>query len=99
MRAGGLDSIQTYQFWLHSEEEQNKWRWDGRRSLDGFLNRTDELGLGVLMRGGPWSHGEARGGGFPDWLEALASEGKLKLRSTDPKYLALVTLLYQQEGE
>jgi len=97
MRAGGLDTIQTYEFWILNEETQGTWRWDGQRDMGTFLGIAEEIGLGIVMRGGPWSHGECRGGGFPDWLEALSKAGQVKLRSTDPRFLALATKLYQQE--
>ena len=44
------------------------------------------------MRLGPWAHGEARYGGFPDWLV----ERNLATRTNDPAYLELVHAFYAQ---
>jgi hypothetical protein len=41
----------------------------------------------VWLRVGPWSHGECRNGGFPDWL---VKRRDIRLRSNDPAYLYLV---------
>ena len=49
----------------------------------------------VLPRIGPWSHAEARNGGFPDWLLAKTTQQ----RSNDPAYLQHVDLYYKQIGE
>lgn len=89
--------VQTYVFWIHHEEVQGEWRWDGRRNLTNFLRLAQQADLQVLLRVGPWSHGEARGGGFPDWLEALAAAGKVTLRSTDPAFLNLTEAFFEQQ--
>jgi hypothetical protein len=48
--------------------------------------------LGVVVRLGPWAHGESRYGGFPDWL----IERGLPLRTNDPGYLELVRAFYAE---
>ena len=47
----------------------------------------------VWLRLGPWDHGEARNGGFPDWLTKLPN-----IRTNDPAYIHYVDLLFQQIG-
>ena len=91
IRAGGLDVISVYAFWIHHEEEKGTFNWSGRRNISAFLDIANELGLKVLLRMGPWDHGECRNGGHPDWV--LNSCGHL--RSTDPKYLACVEGWYE----
>lgn len=82
-RDPGVDYI----FWNHHEEEEaGRTRFDGNRDLAGFIRLADELGLGVILRVGPWSHGEARYGGFPNWVQHSGAE----LRTDDPRYLKLV---------
>ena len=51
-----------------------------------------ELGLKVLVRSGPWSHGEARNGGFPDWVQ----NSGLPLRTNNPEYMKLVKSYWTQ---
>ena len=91
MKAGGVDIVATYVFWIHHEEIEGQWDWSGQRDLKKFLQTCGELGLKVVVRCGPWCHGEVRNGGFPDWVVAHKD---WKTRSTDPKFLAAVKILY-----
>jgi len=95
IKAGGIDIVATYVFWIHHEEIEGRWDWSGRRNLRRFVELCNELGLNVLVRCGPWSHGEVRNGGFPDWL---VQKG-WKLRSNDTNYLARVRTLYGKIAE
>ncbi|HUO08868.1 MAG TPA: beta-galactosidase [Phycisphaerae bacterium] len=90
MKAGGITVVSTYVFWNHHEEVEGKWDWTGERDLRSFLERCKEVGLPVIVRMGPWCHGEVRNGGIPDWL----IEKKVKLRSEDPAFLDEVRILY-----
>ena len=92
-RAGGLSTIGTYVFWIHHEEQQGVWRWDGQRDLRSFVQLASSLNLTVVIRAGPWAHGECRNGGFPDWLQHMPG---IQLRSLQPLYMQYVTNLYQQ---
>jgi beta-galactosidase len=92
MKAGGVDIVSTYIFWIHHEEVEGQFDWTGQRDLRKFLTLCAELKMPVLLRIGPWDHGEVRNGGFPDWL---LTKG-YKLRSDDAGYLAEVQKLYQQ---
>jgi beta-galactosidase GanA len=83
--------VATYVFWIHHEEEKGIWRTDGDLDLRRFLLTCQQVGLEVLLRIGPWAHGECRNGGFPDWLQHDAS---IELRTDDSKYLALVEKFY-----
>ena len=68
MRAGGVDILATYVFWNHHEERKGEWDFTGCRDIRAFLDTCRELEMPVWLRIGPWAHGEARNGGFPDWL-------------------------------
>ena len=92
MKAGGVDIVSTYVFWIHHEEIEGKWDWSGCRDLRQFVDICGQLGLKVIVRCGPWCHGEVRNGGQPDWL----LQKGWKLRSNDPRYLAEVKILYGQ---
>ena len=96
MKAGGVDIVATYVFWIHHEEIEGQWDWSGQRDLKKFLQTCNELGLKVVVRCGPWCHGEVRNGGFPDWVLAHKD---WKLRSTDTNFLAAVKILYAQIAE
>lgn len=86
MRAGGIDVVATYLFWNHHEPERGTYRFDGSRDVGRFVDLCAELDLAVAVRIGPWSHGECRNGGFPDWLAKV----DCLPRTDDPRYLELV---------
>ena len=92
MRQGGITVVSTYVFWHHHEERQGIFRWSGSRNLRAFVELCAELGLDSVVRIGPWAHGEARNGGFPDWLQALP----IRHRSDDPAYLAHVNQFFTE---
>ena len=92
MKAGGVDIVSCYAFWIHHEECENQFDFSGDRDLRAFLETAKNCGLKVLLRIGPWAHGEARNGGFPDWL----LQKQIPLRCNDLKYLAYVKRYYGQ---
>lgn len=101
MKAGGVDIVATYVFWIHHEEIEGQWDWNGQRDLKKFLQTCNDVGLKVIVRCGPWCHGEVRNGGLPDWVQ---SHKDWKLRTTDTNFLAAVKILYgeiskQLQGE
>jgi hypothetical protein len=90
MKAGGIDIVATYVFWIFHEEVEGRWDWTGQRSLRKFVQTCGEVGLPVVVRAGPWCHGEVRNGGEPDWLLRKG----YPLRRDDPRYLDEVRTLY-----
>ncbi len=96
IKAGGVSIVSTYVFWIHHEEVEGVWDWTGQRNLREFLERCRQVDLNVLVRIGPWSHGEVRNGGFPDWLQKKGDAKQFELRRDNPGYLAYVQTLYEQ---
>lgn len=92
MRAGGITVVGAYVFWLLHEERRGSFRWDGDLDLRAFIELCQEVGLEVVARIGPWGHGEARNGAFPDWLQDL----NLRTRTNDPAYLDIVRPWYAE---
>ena len=92
MKEGGVTLIATYVFWNHVEEQEGRFRWDGQRDLRRFLEICKEQDLPVILRIGPFCHGEVRNGGIPDWM---FSKG-CKLRSQDKVFLSYADKLYRQ---
>ena len=92
MKEGGVTIVATYVFWNHIEEQEGVYRWDGQRDLRRFLEVCKEEQLPVVLRIGPFCHGEVRNGGIPDWM---FSKG-CKLRSQDKIFLDYVDKLYRQ---
>ena len=92
MKAGGVDIASTYVFWIHHEEIEGKYDFSGDRDLRSFIKTCKECEIKLWLRIGPWAHGEARNGGFPDWL--LKKE--FKPRTNDEKYFSLVEKWYKK---
>ncbi len=94
MKAGGLNIVSTYIFWIHHQEIEDQFDWSGRRDLRRFVQLCAANGMYVWIRVGPWAHGEARNGGFPDWLLDKAA-----VRRNDPAYLRYVARFYGEIGK
>ncbi|GAF63489.1 beta-galactosidase [Bacillus sp. TS-2] len=94
MKMGGINIISTYIFWIHHEEEQGIFDWDGNKNLRGFVELCGKHKLKVNIRIGPFNHGEVRNGGIPDWLFGRPFE----IRSNDEEYLFFAERLYKQIG-
>lgn len=92
MKAGGIDIVSTYVFWIHHEEVEGQFDWSGRRNLRAFVQQCSDVGLKMIIRCGPWDHGEVRNGGFPDWLLAKGWQ----VRTDDTNYLEKVKIFYGQ---
>ncbi|MFJ8955099.1 beta-galactosidase [Streptomyces sp. NPDC102381] len=92
IKAGGVDLLATYLFWNQHENEQGAFRFDGDLDVRRFVKLCGEVGLAVAVRIGPWSHGECRNGGFPDWLDGTDCTP----RTDDPAYLELVEPYYRR---
>ena len=61
--------VSTYVPWLHHEPVRGEVRFDGRFDVAAFVDAVRAEGLEVVLRIGPWVHGEMRNGGFPDWVQ------------------------------
>jgi len=91
MKAGGISIVATYIFWIYHEEIEGKYDFTGNQDLRAFVREAEAVGLKVVIRIGPWAHGECRNGGFPDWL---CRKG-IKLRSNDEQYMVYVKDWYE----
>ena len=106
MKDGGVTIIATYVFWNHVEEQEGIFDWSGQRDLRTFLELCRQENIPVVLRLGPFCHGEVRCGGIPDWI--LTKQVKdtddsgatimrpVKVRTEDPAFLACVERLYRQ---
>jgi beta-galactosidase len=93
MKAGGINIAASYIFWNHHEEIEGVFDWTDNRNLRHFTEMCAKVGLYCYPRIGPWAHGEARNGGFPDWLlEKCAPE----IRRDAPLYLSYVRRWYKE---
>lgn len=94
--ASGLTSVSTYVFWIHHERERGRVSFDGDLDLAAFLETAERVGIDVILRIGPWCHGEVRNGGHPDWVVTALGD---RARTNDSEYLAHVGDWYARIGE
>lgn len=91
MKAGGITIVSTYLFWIYHEEIEGEMDFGGDNDIRAFIEECKDVGLDVVIRIGPWAHGECRNGAFPDWL----LKKDYKLRDNNEEYLAVVKKWYQ----
>lgn len=95
MRLCGINIVSTYVFWNHHEEEEGRFCFEGRRNLRKFVTLCQEKGFYVIVRIGPFVHGEARNGGLPDWLYGKPFE----VREENEGFLCCTRRYYQKVAE
>ena len=91
MRCGGINILSTYIFWNVHEEEEGVFRFDGCRDLRAFLEVCEKHRMMVIVRVGPFAHGEMRNGGLPDWLYGKPYE----VRENNPGFLEAVRRFFR----
>ncbi|MBK4348643.1 beta-galactosidase [Lacisediminihabitans changchengi] len=93
--ASGITMVSTYMFWIHHEPERGQISFEDNLDVAAFLGAAERVGLDVILRIGPWCHGEVRNGGFPDWVLEAAPHS----RTNDPDYLRLAEGWYASVAE
>ena len=95
MKAGGINMLATYVFWNMHEAIEGEFIWNGNRDLRKFIKLCAQYDMPVILRIGPFGHGEIRNGALPDWLLAKP----ITIRSNDPNYLSYAEQLYDEIGK
>lgn len=95
MKAGGITVVATYVFWNLHEFKEGVFDWKADLDVRKFTELCAKNGLQVLMRIGPFAHGEMRNGGLPDWLYGRP----IDVRSNDPMYLFYTNRFYKEIGQ
>jgi len=95
MKAGGINVIATYVFWNLHEPKEGAFDWTGDRDLARFINLCKKHQVYVVVRIGPYGHGEIRNGALPEWLYGRP----LNIRTNDPEYLDYVRKYYRAIGQ
>ena len=96
MKAGGITIVATYVFWIHHEPEEGHWNWAGNMNLREFLEVCKSENMPVVLRIGPFCHGEVYQGGFPDWVvqRHVSNPKEYKVRSQAKGFIKEVERLY-----
>lgn len=95
MKSGGVNVICTYVFWNMHEEVAGVFDWTEDKNLRKFISLCQECNMKVIVRLGPFCHGEVRNGGLPDWLYGRP----LQIRTNDAEYLKYVDRFYAAIAE
>jgi beta-galactosidase len=94
LRAMGCNTVECYIAWnFHQPVSGEPGRFDGWCDIAGFIRLAGAVGFDVIVRPGPYICAEWDFGGLPAWL--LADDG-IRLRTTDPAYLAAVDRWFDQ---
>lgn len=91
-KMGGINILTTYVFWNVHEEIKGKFRFDGCRNVRRFIELCQRHGMMVIVRIGPFAHGEMRNGGLPDWLYGMPFE----VRDNSQEYFFYVRRLFRE---
>lgn len=95
IKAGGINLIASYVLWNYHEEEEGIFDWDRDNNLRYFVDLCAKNQIQVILRIGPFAHGEVRNGGIPDWLYGRPFD----IRSNDPEYLQYAQRWYSEIGK
>ncbi|TDB92729.1 beta-galactosidase, partial [Actinomadura sp. 7K534] len=82
MKAAGFNGVSLYFNWGYHSPAPGSYDFTGVRDVDRLLRLTEELGLYVVARPGPYINAETTGGGLPAWLKTVPG----RARSSDPEY-------------
>lgn len=93
LKAMGCNTVETYVPWNLHEPQPGNFDFSGRLDLKRFLETAQKAGLYAIVRPSPYICAEWEFGGLPAWL--LAEDG-LRLRTSDPRYLAHVESYYHE---
>ncbi|MBV8931118.1 MAG: beta-galactosidase [Kutzneria sp.] len=84
MKSAGFNATSIYFDWAYHSPAPGSYDFSGVRDVEKLLRITEEVGLYVIARPGPYINAETDAGGFPGWL--LTQQGRA--RSSAPDYTA-----------
>lgn len=96
MKAMGLNAVGTYLFWNLHEPRPGEFDFSGQNDIAAFVRTAQEEGLWVILRPGPYACAEWEFGGFPSWLLKTPD---LRIRTSDPRYIAAATRFLGEVGK
>src|SRR5579872_2321745 len=84
MKAAGFNTVSIYFDWAYHSPKPGMYDFSGIRDVNQLLTITEQVGLYVIARPGPYINAETDAGGFPGWL--ITQQGRA--RSSAPDYTA-----------
>ena len=92
LKALGFNTVETYIPWNMHEPIKGQFDFEAILDVEKFLQTAQNLGLYVLLRSSPYICAEWEFGGLPAWL----LEENMRIRFSDPAYLAAVANYYDE---
>ncbi|MBI5957043.1 MAG: beta-galactosidase [Chloroflexi bacterium] len=100
IKRAGYNAVDLYFSWAYHSPTEGEWDFSGIRDVDYLLGLTEEVGLYVVARPGPYINSELSGGGLPGWL---INKHRVPLRCIrdgayveSPEYLKYARQWYEQ---
>ena len=88
-KAMGMNTVAIYVMWNEIEQPDGSYDFKtGNNDIAEFLKIAQEEGMWVMLRPGPYVCGEWDFGGLP---VSFLKDPTIKIRTTNPKYMAAVT--------
>ena len=87
LKALGFNTVETYVPWNFHETIQGQFDFEGDKDIQRFIKLAEAQGLYVIVRPSPYICAEWDFGGLPAWL---LNDHSMRMRSSDPKFLAHV---------
>ncbi len=84
IKAAGFNTVSIYFDWAYHSPKAGVYDFTGIRDVNNLLNITQQVGLYIIARPGPYINAETDAGGFPGWL--ITQQGKA--RTSAPDYTA-----------
>ncbi len=98
LKALGVNAVDVYPFWNWHQPQEDVVDFDGhtnpRRDLKYLLELCSAVGFKVSIRPGPYSTGEWKNGGYPDWLLRKPEYGMSEQSILEGRYPRLSALQY-----
>ncbi|WP_086347968.1 glycoside hydrolase family 35 protein [Candidatus Enterococcus clewellii] len=92
LKALGANTVETYIPWNIHEPIEGQFDFEGMKNINDFVAVAEKMGLMVILRPSVYICAEWEFGGLPAWL--LKEKG-IRLRSTDPRFMAKVRNYFQ----
>ena len=84
IKAAGFNTVCIYFNWAYHSPKAGVYDFTGIRDVNQLLDISQQVGLYVIVRPGPYINAETDAGGFPGWL--TTQQGRA--RSSAPDYTA-----------
>lgn len=81
IKAAGFNTISIYFDWGYHSAKPGVYDFTGIRDVNALLTMTEQVGLYVIARPGPYINAETDAGGFPGWL--ITQQGRARSSAAD----------------